>query len=136
TPHHNESGNNDLRSDIIRYVSMLSKLLDQEQIPLRVYPGQVLRISGSIVAEYEKGNVLTLNDGHQYLFIQLPSEHVPRYIGRLFYDLQMKGLTPIITHPERNREIIESPGLLYRLVKNGALSQISAPSITGSFGKR
>src|SRR5690606_77142 len=61
---------------------------------------------------------------------------VPAYTSHLFFDLKMKGLIPVIVHPERNRAIIEKPNRLYRLIKDGSLSQVTAASIVGKFGKK
>jgi len=41
---------------------------------------------------------------------------------------------PIISHPERNITIQKNINILSRFVKAGALSQITAMSITGDFG--
>ena len=46
------------------------------------------------------------------------------------------GVTPIITHPERNAEIQERPGSLDALVRAGNLVQVTAASLTGDFGER
>ena len=42
----------------------------------------------------------------------------------------------MIVHPERNQEIIERSDLLYQLVKKGALTQVTAASVCGDFGKK
>ena len=46
-----------------------------------------------------------------------------------------EGIIPIIAHPERNRAIAEKPARLERLVRHGALAQITAGSLAGHFGK-
>ncbi|MDF2858571.1 MAG: tyrosine protein phosphatase, partial [Neobacillus sp.] len=58
------------------------------------------------------------------------------YTEKLLFDLQLKGLTPIIVHPERNSELIERPEKLYQLVEKGALTQVTASSLCGYFGKK
>ena len=50
------------------------------------------------------------------------------------FALKMKGITPIITHPERHSAINRDMDILYELVRMGALSQVTAMSITGDFG--
>jgi protein-tyrosine phosphatase len=47
----------------------------------------------------------------------------------------MNGITPVITHPERNLMIQQNAGIVYDLVIMGALCQITAMSITGDFGE-
>ena len=70
------------------------------------------------------------------MLIEFPSSHLPRYANKLLFDLQLKGIVPIIVHPERNREIMEDPSKLYRLIKEGSLSQVTASSVTGRMGKK
>ena len=53
----------------------------------------------------------------------------------LLYELRVKGMIPIIVHPERNAELIERPDKLYKLVSKGALTQVTAGSLLGKFGK-
>ena len=45
-------------------------------------------------------------------------------------------MTPIIVHPERNVEIIERPDKLYNLVSKGALTQVTAGSVTREVRKK
>ncbi|OMF59353.1 tyrosine protein phosphatase [Paenibacillus sp. FSL R5-0490] len=136
TPHHKNSRYENSKDAILLKTGELNEVLKEKQIPLTVLPGQEPRIYGEILEDYRKGEILTLNNGGQYLFIELPSSHVPRYTEKLLYEIQMEGLTPIIVHPERNQEIIQEPDILYRLVNNGALTQVTASSLTGHFGKK
>ncbi len=78
--------------------------------------------------------ILTLNQGN-YVCVEFPSDAVPRYAKHLLFDIQVKGYQPIIVHPERNRQIIQHPDILYNLVSKGAYTQITAASLTGWFGK-
>ena len=45
-------------------------------------------------------------------------------------------MIPIIVHPERNAELIERPDKLYNLVNKGVLTQVTAGSLLGKFGKK
>lgn len=134
TPHHQNGTYTNNKQTIIQKVDQLNLLLEKENVPLVILPGQETRINGDLLTELEKDLILPLNHTN-YVFIELPSGHVPRYTEQMLFDIQMKGLTPIIVHPERNSEIIENPDLLYKLVSKGALTQITASSLTGHFGK-
>jgi protein-tyrosine phosphatase len=135
TPHHMNSSYENPKRSIIDRVQELNQALRDEKIELEVLPGQEVRIHGEMVAGYEAGEIQPVNHT-PYLLVEFPSSHVPRYTEKLFYDLQMIGLIPVIVHPERNQEIIERPELLYQLVKKGALTQITAASVCGNFGKK
>jgi protein-tyrosine phosphatase len=136
TPHHNNGNYSNSKEQIIAKIRELQDVLQKENIPLTILPGQEPRINGDTLQDYENGTLLTLNDAGKYVLIELPSNHVPRYTQQILFDLQMKEITPIIVHPERNQEIIENPDLLYQLVKKGACTQITASSVTGHFGKK
>ncbi|WHY00425.1 CpsB/CapC family capsule biosynthesis tyrosine phosphatase [Neobacillus sp. DY30] len=135
TPHHLNNSYENPKKSILEKVELLNKALLEEKIELEIVPGQEVRIHGEMVEGYEAGQILSVNHT-PYLLVELPSKHVPRYTEKLFYDLQMSGLIPVIVHPERNQEIIERPELLYQLVKKGALTQVTAASVCGDFGKK
>ncbi|MBS8265627.1 tyrosine protein phosphatase [Mesobacillus boroniphilus] len=135
TPHHKNGRYENTKQAIIEKTAELNDVLKAENIPLTILPGQEPAIHGELMKGITLGEVSTLNNT-QYIFIELPSGHVPRYTDKLLYDLQMEGKIPVIVHPERNQEIIERPEILYQLIKNGALSQVTASSICGIFGKK
>jgi protein-tyrosine phosphatase len=135
TPHHKNGRYENMKQVIIEKTAELNEVLKVENIPLTILPGQETAIHGELLKGITLGEVSTLNNT-QYIFIELPAGHVPRYTHKLLYDLQMEGKVPVIVHPERNQEIIERPEVLYQLVKNGAISQVTASSICGIFGKK
>lgn len=135
TPHHRNGSFENTKSLIVTEVEKLNTAFKNENIPLTIFPGQETRIYGEILNGMDSNEIQTLNNS-QYLFIELPSSHVPRYTEQLLYDIQIKGFIPIIVHPERNQEFHEHPDLLYRLVKNGSLTQVTASSVAGYFGKK
>ncbi|MEH7308186.1 tyrosine-protein phosphatase [Neobacillus drentensis] len=135
TPHHLNNRYENPKKSIIDRVRELNKALREEKIDLNVLPGQETRIYGELVEGFENGEILPI-DQTQYVLVEFSSTHVPRYTEKLFYDLQMKGLVPVIVHPERNQEIIENPEVLYKLVDKGTLTQVTAASICGDFGKK
>ncbi|PFP30858.1 tyrosine protein phosphatase [Bacillus sp. AFS073361] len=134
TPHLNNQYDN-RKELIIAKVRELNQALQDARIDVSILPGQEPRIYGEILEDIEKDEIQTLNDS-QYIFIEFPSNHVPRYTEKLLFDLQVKGMTPIIVHPERNSELIERPEVLYSLVEKGALTQVTASSLGGYFGKK
>ncbi|MGG0744658.1 CpsB/CapC family capsule biosynthesis tyrosine phosphatase [Priestia megaterium] len=135
TPHHQDGRYINEKKDIVQYVQELNELIKKEKIPLTVLPGQEIRLYGEILEDYQSEKILTLNDTGKYLFIEFPSSQVPHYAERLLFNIQSKGLIPIIVHPERNRRLLEEPDLLHKFITNGALAQVTAGSLTGRFGK-
>lgn len=70
----------------------------------------------------------------EYVFVEFPSDQVPAGTKELFYQMQLAGYTPIISHPERNTVFGRQPELLFDLVSRGCLAQLTAMSLTGGFG--
>lgn len=77
----------------------------------------------------------TINQS-SYLLVELPDQFIPDHISRVYYDIQVAGLKPIITHPERNAMIQRKPELVEQWVSIGCLVQVTAQSYTGSFGSK
>ena len=71
-----------------------------------------------------------------YLLVELPDQFIPDQISRVYYDIQVAGLKPIITHPERNALLRRKPELLQEWASVGCLVQVTAQSYTGGFGAR
>ncbi|WP_138419849.1 tyrosine-protein phosphatase [Aquibacillus sediminis] len=136
TPHHLNGAYENVTLDIMENVRILNERLLEQEIAVTILPGQETRINGEMIDDLERGDVLPLNVTSGYLFVELPSNHVPRYTKQLLFDLQMYGVKPVIVHPERNKEIMEHPNILYEFVKNGTLTQVTAASVIGKFGKK
>ena len=135
SPHHKNGSFDNNFQDILTEVNLLNKELKREGIDIEILPGQEVRIYGEMEEDLDV-DLLTVNNSGVYMLIEFPSSHLPRYANKLLFDLQLKGIVPIIVHPERNREIMEDPSKLYRLIKEGSLSQVTASSVTGRMGKK
>ncbi|QQK80453.1 tyrosine protein phosphatase [Salicibibacter cibi] len=135
TPHHRNGHFDNEKKGIMEQVQRLNDAIVDERLPLMVLSGQETRVYGEMVEGLRTGELCTLVDGGHYLFVELPSDHVPRYTGRLLYDLLQAEVVPVIVHPERNMQILKDPAWLYEMVKGGAVTQVTAASVTGDFGK-
>jgi protein-tyrosine phosphatase len=135
TPHHRNRHWHNPKSEILTRVQSINQLFEHNQIGLRVLPGQEPRIFGEMATEDASQELVTVNNNKKYILIEFPTHHVPRYAQQLFFDLQVKGVIPVIVHPERNEEIIRHPNMLYQFIADGALSQVTAASLIGKNGR-
>ena len=135
TPHHLSSAYDNDKQQVLSKVEELLSMNEVQEIGIKMYPGQEIRITDQILPGLEDGSILSLNNS-KYLLIELPSGGVPHYTERLFYELLSKGYVPIIAHPERNKGISQDLDKLYQLVKAGALSQLTTSSLLGENGKK
>ncbi|MEI3606615.1 CpsB/CapC family capsule biosynthesis tyrosine phosphatase [Pseudogracilibacillus sp. SE30717A] len=135
SPHHKNRTYDNYKDDILTHVSVLNDLFQANGVPLEVIAGQEVRIYGEVMEDLERGEILPVNDS-KYLLIEFPSDSVPHYTEQLLYDIQLAGIKPVIVHPERNRELLQNHRRMYELVRNGALTQVTAASVVGKFGKQ
>ncbi len=120
---------------IRRSVDELQQVLDGEEIPLQVLPGADVRIESDIIAELQADNILSLADQRRHVLLELPHElYFP--LEGLHGNLKAKGITGILSHPERNQGILDQPNLVKPLVELGVLMQITAGSLVGTFGEK
>ena len=102
---------------------------------LRIYPGcdfhlQVDNIEDAL-SHPEK---YTIN--HKgYLLVEFPDQSIFTETDAILMRLVGAGMVPIITHPERNRELRRRLDDLARWVERGCYVQVTAGSYTGVFGR-
>ncbi|KRM27023.1 exopolysaccharide biosynthesis protein [Limosilactobacillus panis DSM 6035] len=122
--------------DVIRRTKEFQKQINAYNIPLTVFPGQEVRINGRLLEALDKDDILFADTAGKYMMLEFPDDDVPHYTNRMIFDLQQRGIIPVIVHPERNTEIMARPDLIYQLLQKGCLSQITASSYVGTFGKK
>jgi len=133
-PHHVVGKYNNNREKITRCVEKLQASLNDEDIPLTLYPGCEIRLDLNLVENIKTGELMTMNDSGRYITLELPNEALPQNIEEIISSFIFVGIVPIIGHPERNQVIRNNPGVIYRLVGLGALTQLTSASLTGLFG--
>ena len=76
----------------------------------------------------------TINGG-EYLLIELPDYALPPTLEETFYSLRLAGMTPILTHPERNPTLQRDDSRLKNWIRDGMLTQVTAASVMGLMGR-
>ena len=136
TPHHMNGRYVNHKQDVIKETVEFRQQLKEHNIPLTVFPGQEVGINGQLIEALDKDDILFADEGNRYLMLEFPDDDVPHYTNQMIFVLQQRGITPVIVHPERNTKIMAHPELLYQLLQKGCLSQITASSYVGTFGKK
>lgn len=136
TPHHMNGHYINHKQDVIRQTKKFQEQINAHNIPLKVFPGQEVRINGQLLEALDKDDILFADTAGKYLMLEFPDDDVPHYTNQMVFDLQQRGIIPVIVHPERNTRIMAEPDLIYRLLEKGCLSQITASSYVGTFGKK
>lgn len=72
--------------------------------------------------------------GGPFLLVEAPYTTTLPTLLDIVFRLQVKGVTPIVAHPERCLEF-EKKGRLSEVVNAGALAQLDVGALTGRYGK-
>ena len=136
TPHTLNGRYTNHKDDIIWLTDLYQQKLDEAKIPLTVFPGQEVRLSGDLIDALDQDDILFCDEDGTYMLLEFPSDDVPTYAQDTIFKVMQRGITPIIVHPERNKKILEEPTVLQELIEQGCLVQITASSYMGTFGKK
>ncbi|MEO8290517.1 MAG: CpsB/CapC family capsule biosynthesis tyrosine phosphatase [Gaiellaceae bacterium] len=118
-----------------RAVEDLRTHFRESGIDVEVLHGAEVDLDYAANLEVEELRRLTLAQSGRYLLVECPYGGWPLGIGHSLAELRRAGLTPILAHPERNREIQARTSLLAELVEGGALVQVTSASLDGRLGR-
>ena len=121
--------------DVVKKVEELKKIVKENNIDINIYAGQEVYYSKNILEYYNDKMIGTINNT-KYMLIELPmlEFNIDEVINTI-YELQIRGIVPIIAHPERYKQFIKNPSQINLLIKEGMLFQVNAGSINGDFGR-
>ncbi len=125
---------NEDRAERDRLLVRLNALLGGEPA---IVPGCEYFFAAEVLELWERGSegpLVGLNRGSA-LLIEFPAYAVPTNAEFIFHELAVMNVQVVIAHPERNGELARNPERLASLVAKGALTQITAGSILGEFGR-
>lgn len=121
--------------DVVLKVEELKKLALKNQIDIEIFAGQEVYYDDQLIYYYNDKLIGTINES-RYMLIELPMiEFDLNDIIDNLYELKLKGIVPIIAHPERYKPFMKQPSLINKLIKEGYLFQMNAGSLLGKFGK-
>jgi protein-tyrosine phosphatase len=120
---------------IERGLDDVRRAVERERIPIRVVGGAELALDRLPLLSSGELARFAL-DGGRYLLVEAPYVGWPLDLAHRLFELQVRGFTPVIAHPERNTEIQLMPELLRSHVERGSLVQVTAASLDGRLGKR
>jgi protein-tyrosine phosphatase len=136
SPHMLDGVYNVLRDDVFARAAELNDALREHGIHVTVLVGADVHAEAEVPELLGQGKLITVADRGKHLMLELPPDVVPREMDQLLFAIQLHGVRPIISHPERNRVIQEDPGELLSLVEAGSLTQVTAASLVGDFGSQ
>lgn len=136
TPHVHPGRYENSASTIVQAVTEFRRALAAAGIPLAIYPAGEVRLCSEIMDMVEADELPYLGalEGYRIVLLEFPHNHIPVGSDKLVRWLLQHNVRPMIAHPERNKEIMQTPGKLQPFVAMGCLLQVTAASVIGHFG--
>ena len=135
TPHMYNGVYNVTREQVLAGTARLRQELDQRGVALTVEPGGDVHVRVDLCELLRQQRVVTLADRGKYVMVELPPDQLPPGLEQLLFEVQLLGVTPMLSHPERNMQVQADPAVLVPLVQAGNLVQLTTSSILGDFGR-
>lgn len=142
TPHLNPGLYHSSKEIILSKVAELNQILQNyyyprmsEGIDLKILPGADINLSLFFRQNFRAEEIIFINDNGKYFLLELPDHFLYEPVKKFIASLRDKGFIPIISHPERNTILQKNINILAEFIRLGALSQITALSINGYFGR-
>lgn len=144
TPHLNPGLYHSSKETILAKVAELNQNLQNqlsaaqgpEKIDLKILPGADIHLSFFLRPNFSWQDIIFINEHHKYFLLELPDYFLVDPVKKFIASFRERGLVPIISHPERISLLQKNSQILADLIRLGALSQITAMSITGFFGQK
>ncbi|MGL4607777.1 MAG: tyrosine-protein phosphatase [Eubacteriaceae bacterium] len=116
-------------------LKILKERAKAEKIDLYLFLGNEVYYDPEIISQIGEKKFTTINKSHYYLVETMRKNSNPIHWETFLFQLQGKGYTPIIAHPERYDFVQENPNVLRELIKHGSLVQMNILSLVGAYGE-
>jgi protein-tyrosine phosphatase len=102
-------------------------------LAIRLILGGEAYVAPDLAEQVRVGLALTINES-RYLLVEWPFEQYPVYSEQAIFDLQVRGIVPLMAHAERYRFLQRDVQKVRALVDRGILIQVTGSSLTGGHG--
>lgn len=118
-----------------RLVAELRDRLREDAVPLDLRPGGEVALDRLEMLGEDEIRRFGLGGNPSYLLVEFPYLGWPLAIEQQVAELRERGVTAVLAHPERNREVQARPERLRSAVEAGALVQLTAAAVDGRLGR-
>ena len=133
TPHYKEGRRCANASKIKEKMDAVQELLDEEGIPIQLYPGNEIYYTSEFEDKLEEGRILSMNYS-EYLLVEFSPFEDYVCIRNAMDNILSVGYIPILAHVERYQCMLKDAKHVADLLAMGCRIQVNASSVTGDYG--
>lgn len=130
TPH----SNNEYKFDFLRVRELRDELQAKIGDRLLVATGCDFHLSPENLTALREDPARYCVNQRDYLLVEFNEYSIPPSMDQTLHEIQLQGLRPVITHPERNAILRLQTERLTKWVRLGCRVQVTAGSLLGVFG--
>ena len=112
----------------------LRESVEQAGIPLSIYPGAEVLCTPDVPDLLQNNQLVTLA-GTNYLLVEFFFDESLSYMDDILSAIALKGIIPVIAHPERYDAVQSAPYVIERWFAAGYVIQVNKGSILGRLGR-
>jgi protein-tyrosine phosphatase len=135
TPHYIDDKYKNGSADNLIILDNFRKALEVKRIHIQLYLGNEILIAPDIINLLDMNRISTLNNS-RYILVEMPICSKPLYTDDVIFKLRLRGLVPVIAHPERYEWMTRNPEELNNIIVKGCLVQLNIASINGFYGRK
>ncbi len=137
TPHIHPGRYENRALNITQACKCLKAALAQANIPLQLGMAAEVRLSPEILPLIEQDDIPFLGevDGYRIMLLEFPHSHIPPGSEKLVQKLLDLKVRPMITHPERNKDVMRRRSTIEPFMEMGCFLQLTASAVAGRFGE-
>ncbi len=135
TPHHIVGLYPTRAAEVLERLGELNRRCTGEGIAMNLLAGQELALSPDIPARLASSELLSLGNAGRAVLIELPPLDPPPFWRHTFFELRVRGITPVIAHAERTA-LVSNAELAAEMAAAGATFQVNTPALSRAGGSR
>lgn len=137
TPHIQPGRFNNIKGELLQHFAVFQDQVNEANIDIELRLSAEVRIGTEVMQLVKQNAIPWLGEfeGKKTFLLEFPRQDVPFGSDNLVRWLLANNCLPIIVHPERNRTFLDQRHKLQTFIELGCPLQITACSLTGTFGE-
>ncbi len=133
TPHISENYYPNSVDFLKAHFDELVHALKKENLPVELQLGAEYMVDGRLLHALKNKEELLCWGG--YLLIETSFQSLPLFVDEVLFEIQSRGLIPVLAHPERYAYFFGKTDKLINMRERGVKMQLTAGSLAGYYGK-